>query len=93
MRGFDSHFIFRELNKFNVKINVISNWLEKFMTFFLNRTLVPTDCMQFMNSSLDKLVEHLTDDDCKYLNEEFGLKNLELLKQTGVYPYEYMDGF
>ena len=64
---------------------MISNWLEKFMTLI--------DHMQFMNSSLDKLVKNLTDDDCIYLNEEFGFKNLELLKQTGVYPYEYMDGF
>ena len=51
------------------------------------------DHMQFMNSSLDKLVKNLTDDHCIYLNEEFGFKNLELLQQTGVYPYECMDGF
>ena len=37
--------------------------------------------MQFMNSSLEKLVENVTDDDFKYLTEEFGSKNLELLKQ------------
>ena len=44
--------------------------------------------MQFMNSSLDKLVK-----DFKYLIEEFGSENLELLKQKGVYPYEYMNSF
>ena len=47
--------------------------------------------MQFINSSLDKLVENLSDNDFKYLIEEFGSKNLELLKQKGAYPYEYMD--
>ena len=29
----------------------------------------------------------------KYLTEKFGSKNLELLKQKGTYPYEYMDSF
>ena len=43
--------------------------------------------MQFMNSSLNKLVSNLTEDDLKYLTEDFGLKNLELLKQIDVYPY------
>ena len=47
--------------------------------------------MQFINSSLDKLVKNLSDNDFKYLAGEFGSKNLELLKQKGGYPY--MDGF
>ena len=45
-----------------------------------------------MNSSLDKLVKNLLDEDFKYLVEEFVSKNLELLKQ-GDYPYEYMNSF
>ena len=49
--------------------------------------------MQFMNSSLDKLVENLSDEDFKYLVEEFGSKNLEILKQKGAYPYEYINSF
>ena len=49
--------------------------------------------MQFMNSSLDKLVTNLSDDDFKYLTEEFGSKNLKLLKQKGAYPYEHMSSF
>ena len=49
--------------------------------------------MQFMNSSLEKLVKILPDNDFKYLAKGFCSKNLELLKQKGVYPYEYMDGF
>ena len=31
----------------------------------------------------------MSDDDFKYLTEEFGSKNLELLKQKVIYPYEY----
>ena len=49
--------------------------------------------MQFLNSSLDRLVKNLSDNDFKYLTEEFGSKNLELLKQKGVYPYEYINSF
>ena len=63
------------------------------MTFFLNKNLVFIDSMQFMNSSLDKLVKNLSDEDFKYLVEEFGSENLELLKQKGAYPYEYMNSF
>ena len=38
--GYDNHLIFNELDKFDVKINVLPNWLEKYMTFFLNKNLV-----------------------------------------------------
>ena len=88
MRGYDSHLIFNELDKFDVKISVIPNGLEKYMAFFLNKNLVFIDSMQFMNSSLDKLVKNLWDEDFKYLVEEFGSKNLELFKQKDAYPYE-----
>ena len=82
LRGYDSHLIFNELKKFNVKIYVIQNGLEKFMAFFLNKNLVFTDNMQFMNSSLDKLMKNLADSDFKCLIKEIGSKNLELLKQN-----------
>ena len=93
LRGYDSHLIFNELDKFDVKIKVIPNGLEKYMAFFLNKNLVFIDSMQFMNSSLDKLVTNLSDNDFKYLIKEFGSENLELLKQKVAYPYEYMDSF
>ena len=34
LRGYGSHLIFNELDKFDVKINVIQNWLEKYMALF-----------------------------------------------------------
>ena len=49
--------------------------------------------MQFMNSSLEKLVKNLSDNDFKYVTDEFGSKNVELLKQKGAYPYEHMNSF
>ena len=63
-----------------MKISVIPNELEKYMAFFLGRNLVFVDSMEFMNSSLYKLVKNLLDKDFKYLVEEFGSENLELLK-------------
>ena len=85
--------IFDELKNFDVKIDVIPNRLKKYMAFFLNKNLVFIDSVQFMNSSLEKLVKNLLDNDFKYLTEEFGYKNLELLKQKDAYPLEYMDSF
>ena len=63
------------------------------MTFFLGRDSILIDSMQFMNSSLDKVVINLVDKDFKYLVEEFGTENLKILKQKGAYPYEYMNSF
>ena len=63
------------------------------MAFTINTNLVLIDSMQFMNSSLDSLVKNLSDNDFKYLSEEFSGEFLKLVKQKGVYPYEYMDSF
>ena len=82
-----------ELDKFDLKISVIPNGLEKYMAFFLNKSLVFIDSMQFMNSSLDKHAKNLPHEDFKYLVEEFGSENLELLKQKDAFPYEYMNSF
>ena len=49
--------------------------------------------MQFMSFNHDKLVKNLTDEDFKYLVEEFDSENLGLLKQKGAYPYEYVNSF
>ena len=93
LRGYGSLFILYELQKLDIKIDVIPNRLEKYMVFIVNKILVLIGSMQFMNSSLKKLVKNLTENDFKYLTEKFGLKNLELLKQKDVYPYEYMNSF
>ena len=93
LRGYDSHIIFRELSKFkDVKISVIPNGLEKSMSFTLIRNIF-IDTMLFLNRSLDKLVKNLASEDFKYLSKEFSGEQLELVKNKGVYPYEYMDYF
>ena len=93
LKGYDTHLIFSELHKFNLKVDVIPNGLEKYMAFFLGRDLVFIDSMQFMNCSLDKVVKNLVDKDFKYLVKKFSCEYLELLKQKGAYPYEYMNSF
>ena len=50
------------------------------MAFVLGKNLVFIDSMQVLNSSLDKLVKNLSDEDFNYLLEEFGSENLGLLK-------------
>ena len=35
----------------------------------------------------------MSDEDFKYLVEEFDSENLKLLKQKDAYPYEYMNSF
>ena len=93
LRGYDSRLIFKELSKFNCKISVIPNGLEKYMSFTLGKNIVFIDSMLFMNPSLDKLVKNLSSEDFKYLREKFSGEKLELVKKKGVYPYEYFNSF
>ena len=87
LRGYESHLIIKEIGNFDVKVFVIPNGLEKYMAFTINKNLVFIDSMQFMNSSLDLLVKKLSDNDFKYLSEEFRGDFLKLVKQKGAYPY------
>ena len=93
LKGYDSHLIFKELSKFNVKINYIPNGLENYMAFTINKNLVFIDRMQFMNCSLDKLVKNLIDKESRKLSDEFSGEQLKLVKEKEIYPYEYMNNF
>ena len=77
----------QELGKFNLKINVISNELEKCMSFTINNKLNFIDCFQFPCFLLDSLVKSLNKDDCKYLNREFDNNLLDVVKQKGFCSY------
>ena len=68
------------MSKFNCRVSVIPNGLEKYSMLFLNR-------------SLDKLVKNLSSEDFKCLSSVFSGEELELVKKKGIYPYEYMDSF
>ena len=63
------------------------------MAFNVNNNLVFINSMQFKNSSLYALVKDLSKIGFKYLSQEPSGDLLKLLKQRGVYPYEYLDSF
>ena len=67
-RGYDSHLVMEKINKFDVKLNFIPNGFQKFMVFTINNNLVFIDSMQCTNSSLNKLIKNLWDNDFKYLS-------------------------
>ena len=63
------------------------------MAFTINNNFIFIESMQFMKLSLDSSVKNLSDNEFKYLSQEFSGEFLELIKQKGVYPYENMDRF
>ena len=79
-------------DKCQMNINAIQNNMEKYMAFMLGNHLTFIDSFQFMSSSLEKLVSHLPDESLKHTKEEFK-NDLQLMKQKGVYPYDYMNSF
>ena len=78
------------ISKFDVEISVIPNGLEKYMAFTINKNLVFINSIQFMYFSSDILVKNLPINDFKHLSQEFNGEQLKLVKQKGVYPYEYV---
>ena len=83
----------QKLGKFNLKINVIPNGLEKYMSFSINDQLSFINSFQFLSSSLDSLVKNLNEDYFKCLSQDFDNNVLDLVKRKGSYPYEYMSDF
>ena len=61
----------QETGKCNFKINLISNGLEKYMSFNMSNNLIFRDSFQFLSSLLDSLVKNLLKDDFKYLSQDF----------------------
>ena len=90
LRGYDSHLIIKEFEKFDVKIDLIPYGLEKYMAFTKNNLYWQYATLQFMNASLEKLVKNLSDNGFKYLTQKFCSKYLEFLKQKDIHPYEYV---
>ena len=107
LRGYDSHFIMQQIGEIakkhsyknkrgeecHMNINCIPNNMEKYMAFMLGNNLVFLDSFQFMSSSLDNLTKNLPDDAFKYTQQVFIKEQFNLMKQKGIYPYDYMDSF
>ena len=63
------------------------------MVFMFGSHLTFIDSFQFMSSSLDKLVNSLPVEALKYTKAAFQNDHFQLMKQKGVYPYDFMDSF
>ena len=63
------------------------------MTFIINNKLSFIESFQSLGSSLDSLAKYLNKDDFKYLSQKLDNNVLDLVKQNGFYPYEYMSDF
>ena len=74
-----------ELGKWNLKINVIPNGLEKYMKFIVDNKLRFNDSFQFLSPSLDNLVKNLDEDDFEYLRQELDNNVIGQVKEKGVY--------
>ena len=66
LKNYDLDLIMQELGKFNLKINIIPNGLENYMSFSINNKLHFIDSFQFLSSSLDSLIRNWTKDYFKY---------------------------
>ena len=85
LRGYDSHFIMQEIGeivkkhtytnkkgeKCQMNINAIRNNMERYMAFMLGNHLTFIDSLQFMSSSLEKLVSNLPKESLKYTSQKF----------------------
>ena len=60
LKNYDSHLSMQELRKFNLKINLIPNESEKYMSFTVNNKTAIIDSFQFLSSWLDSLVKILS---------------------------------
>ena len=84
----------QEIGKFNFKINVVPNGLEKYMSFNINNKITFTDSFQFLSSSLGNLVKKLGKAVFSYLSQEFdNNKVLDLVKQKRFDLDEYISDF
>ena len=57
LKNCDFHLIMQELGKFSLKISVIPNGLEKYMSFTISNKLSFIDSFQILSSSFESLVQ------------------------------------
>ena len=63
LKNYDSYLLMQELGIFSLKINVIPNGLENYMSFTNNKKLNFIESLEFLSSSIDSLVKNLNKDD------------------------------
>ena len=97
LRGYDSHFIDQNLGKYEEKIDIIPNNTEKYISISIGNSrnkqvyLRFIDSLQFMSDSLESLVKNINN--IYHLKSDIINENINLLKQKGIYPYDYMNSW
>ena len=75
----------------DLEINCIPNNMEKYMAFMLGKHIIFLYSFQFMASSLERLAASLPEEAYIHTLKVFKGEKFNLMKQKGVYPYDYMD--
>ena len=106
LKSYDSHLFVKDLANTPGEVNCIPQNEEKYITFdknihvdtiffffsekkvFFNLKFV--DTMNFMQTSLEKLVNNMPKDLFYHTSKYFSDDHLGLMLRKGVYPYEYM---
>jgi len=91
LKGYDGHLLMQAMARVQGEIKCIPTNTERYMPFLLGN-LIFIDSVNFMQSSLDKLVKGSEELPImeKIATEE---KKRHLLLKKGIYPYEHMDSF
>ena len=91
LKGYDGHLLQQGMPRVNGEINCIPTNTEKYISFSLGNMRF-IDSMNFMQSSLEKLVKG--SDKFPIMQRTFTDDNKQrLLLKKGIYPHEYMDSF
>ena len=91
MKNYDGHLLMQAMARVQGEIKCIPTNTEKYISFSLGG-LRFIDSLNFMQSSLDKLVK--STDNFPILQKLMPEENKRrLLQKKGIYPYEYMDAF
>ena len=105
LEGYDSHLFVKSLGLEEGDIKCIPKTDEKYISFSKNIPMESEkekviclekrflDSLKFTLKSLDALVKTLGKDQFGTLTNQMPKESLDLLKQKGVFPYEYMDDF
>ena len=95
---YDFHFIVTELMKYQDKYNkveVLPKTSEEYISITCGsfyRKLIFKDSYRFLQQGLGDIAESMKSEDFKIMTDFYkDNKDINLFKQKGVYPYEYID--
>ena len=94
LKHFDGHILMQNLGHFKTnEIKCIATNSQNYISFSVDN-LQFIDSFQFLNSSLENLIESLTSDGTdafRYFQDEFSHEHSDILLRKGIYPYDYVD--